>query len=195
MLSIQRFGVLHRDHVVVAGFRIDPVTGRNHAVGGERGDHIVDHLLGREPDQAGALAVDVQLAGRGSQCFAGCRRCATLGMPLNLGGQLLRQSIGSVHVVRFDLNIDRRRQTLVDDAVDQAAGLEVGGELGHLRAKAWPARGACIHSCRCCDLLSGWSAQRPYPSRRWWYRSPRDRDRRRCWRRSCPGLSASPRCE
>ena len=36
------FGILHGQHVVVAALRIDPVARRDHAVGRQRGDDVVD---------------------------------------------------------------------------------------------------------------------------------------------------------
>ena len=54
-------GVLHGEHVVVAGVGIDPIAGRDDAVGGERGDDVVDHVFRREADERGALAIDVEL--------------------------------------------------------------------------------------------------------------------------------------
>lgn len=53
-------GILDRDQVVVAALGIDPVAGRDHAVRRKRGDDVVHHVLGGEPDQAGSLAIDVQ---------------------------------------------------------------------------------------------------------------------------------------
>ena len=52
--------ILDRQHVVVAGLRIDPVAGRDHAVRGERGDDVVDHFLLIQAELAGAGPVDVQ---------------------------------------------------------------------------------------------------------------------------------------
>ena len=53
-------GVLHGEHVVVAGVGVDPVAGRDDAVRGERSDDVVDHILRREPDERRAFAINVQ---------------------------------------------------------------------------------------------------------------------------------------
>ena len=60
----------------------------------------------------------------------------TLGKVRILAASLLGQVVGAVDVHGADLQIDGSGQALVDDAVDQAAGLEVGGELRHLAGEA-----------------------------------------------------------
>ena len=107
-------GVLHGHHVVVAADRVDPVAGSDHAV-----------------DEAGFLAVDAELDA-GVVDVLGNIGGADLREGTNLCGQLLGETIGLVDVVRTDLHIDGRWQALVDDAVNEAAGLEVSGEFGHL---------------------------------------------------------------
>ena len=56
--------VLHREHVVVAVLGIDPVAGSDHAVRGQRGDHVVYRFLRRHPHAPGHFAVDIELNAR-----------------------------------------------------------------------------------------------------------------------------------
>ena len=56
--------ILHGQHVVVAGLRIDPEAGRDHLIGGQRGDDVVDHFALVEAQLAGAHAVDIELQRR-----------------------------------------------------------------------------------------------------------------------------------
>ena len=39
------FGILHGQHVAVAGLRIDPEAGGDHRVGSERRDDVIDYVL------------------------------------------------------------------------------------------------------------------------------------------------------
>src|ERR1017187_6610117 len=57
--------VLHGQHIVIPRFWVDPETGRDHTVGGERGDHVVHHLAMVKAHLAGAHAVHVELQCRG----------------------------------------------------------------------------------------------------------------------------------
>src|ERR1035438_4329400 len=104
-------GVLDSHHVVIAALGIDPVTGGDHAVRSHGGNHVVHHVLGREPDQAGFLAVDVQLNPREVQIL-GDVDAAHVRHYFDLLGETSGQSVGSMHVHRANLNIDRSRQTL-----------------------------------------------------------------------------------
>jgi len=54
-------GVLDSHHVVVAALGIDPVAGGDHAVRCHGSNDVVHHVFSGEPDEAGLLAVDVQL--------------------------------------------------------------------------------------------------------------------------------------
>ena len=51
--------VLNRQHVIVSGLWIDPVTWRHHAIGGHGGDDAVHDRLGRQSLQTRLLPVDV----------------------------------------------------------------------------------------------------------------------------------------
>jgi hypothetical protein len=53
-------GILHGQHIVVAALGIDPVAGRDHAVGGERGDDVVHHFALIQAQLAGAGAIDIE---------------------------------------------------------------------------------------------------------------------------------------
>ena len=50
--------------IVIPGLRIDPITWRDHAVGGQRGNQAVHDFLGAQAQFAGALAINVQFEGR-----------------------------------------------------------------------------------------------------------------------------------
>ena len=124
-------GVLHGEHVVVAGVGIDPVAGRDDAVGGERGDDVVDDIFGREADERGALAIDVELQAGILEVLrdvdiADAREAA------QLLRDVLRLGEGGGLIVGADLNIERRGQALIHDGVDETAGLEVGLDLRHV---------------------------------------------------------------
>ena len=54
------FGILNRQHVVVAVLGIDPVARRDHLVRSERGDHVADHFALIESELAGARAVHIE---------------------------------------------------------------------------------------------------------------------------------------
>ena len=83
------------------------------------------------PTRAGALAIDVELQAGVVEALRDVD-VAHAGHDLDLGRELRGEVIGLVHVLRLDLDVDGRGQALVDDRVDEAAGLVVGGELGHL---------------------------------------------------------------
>ena len=89
--------ILDRHHVVVAALRIDPVAGRDHAVGGHGGNHVVHHVLCGETDQAGLLAVDVQLDSWVVQILRNVD-AAHIGHRFDLLGEILGQRVGSIHV-------------------------------------------------------------------------------------------------
>ena len=117
--------VLHSDHVVVAGFRVDPVAGCNHAVRGERGDDVVHDFLLRQPHHAGSFPVDIQGQTRVIQILRNINFidvCDLTDLVLQIAGDRHRP----FHVVRADLHIDRRGEPLVDHAVHQPAGEEIG---------------------------------------------------------------------
>ena len=58
------FAVLNREHIVLAGPRIDPVARRNHLVTGERRDDVSDNFLLIESQFAGPGAIDVEFQRR-----------------------------------------------------------------------------------------------------------------------------------
>src|ERR1700683_5205411 len=60
-------GVLHRQHVVIAGVWIDPIARRYDTVRCERCDDVVHYILRRKTNQARALTVDVELDARVSK--------------------------------------------------------------------------------------------------------------------------------
>ena len=58
------FGILDAEEVIVAGFVIDPVVGRDHDVRIQRGDDVVDNLFLGESEFGGMHAVDIHADGR-----------------------------------------------------------------------------------------------------------------------------------
>ena len=99
--------VLHGKHVVVAGLGIDPVAGLDHAVGGESGDHVVDHLFRCEPNQAGAFAIDIQLQSRIKKILWDQHATHALAAA-DLFGDVGGHSISAVEIVASHLDIDGR---------------------------------------------------------------------------------------
>ena len=122
----QAVRILNRHHVVVAALRIDPITRCDHAIGGHGGNHILHHILGGEADQAGLLAVDVQRKAWVVNILRNIN-AAHIRHRLDLLGEFLGKRVSSIHVHRADLDVDRRRQTLIDNTIHQAASLEIGG--------------------------------------------------------------------
>ncbi len=56
--------ILHGQKVIVAGFIVHPVIRRDHDVGIQRRDHVIDHVFLRQPQLARMHAVDVHAEGR-----------------------------------------------------------------------------------------------------------------------------------
>ena len=121
-------GILHGQHVVVAGFRIDPETGCDHAVRGQGGDHVVHHLALVQSHFAGAHAIHIELQG-GVVDILRDENVGDAGNRTDLAGELERQVVRPSHVAARNLNVDRRRHAHVQYRVHQAARLEIGRQL------------------------------------------------------------------
>ena len=57
-------GVLHAEEVVVAGLIVHPIIGRDHDVGIQRRDHVVDDVFLRKPEFPGMHPIDIHADGR-----------------------------------------------------------------------------------------------------------------------------------
>jgi hypothetical protein len=110
--------ILDSYHVVVAGLRVDPVAGGDHAIGGHGGNHVLHHVLGGESDQAGLFTVDIQGNSRIVQIL-GDVNAAHIRHRFDLLGEGLGQCVGAMHIHRTDLNINRSWQSLIDHAIHQ----------------------------------------------------------------------------
>ena len=117
--------------------RIYPITGRNHAVGGQRRNQAVHQFLGGQAQFAGAFAVDVDFQGRiihvlRHQNIADARQHARL--LGDLGGDFMRR----LHVHAADLNIQRRRHALIENGIHEAACLKISADLRQFTPKPGP---------------------------------------------------------
>ena len=52
--------VLHGEVVIVAAFAIDPIVGRDHIVGIQRGDDVIDYIFLRQPQFARVYAIHIE---------------------------------------------------------------------------------------------------------------------------------------
>src|SRR5271154_7016220 len=133
------FFVLDGEHVIVSRFRIDPETWRNHAVGSERGDHVVHHFFGRKSRHAGSFAIDIEFESRIVEILRN-QNAADAAQLAHLRGNIARQVVTALQIVGAHLNIDRRGQALIHHRIHQAAGGEIGRDLrqivGELAAHA-----------------------------------------------------------
>ena len=115
-------GVLHGEEVVVAVVRIDPVTGSDHAVGGERGDHVVYHIAGSQPQPRRHLTSHVELQAGIIQVLRN-QHIAHVVHGSQLPGHFAGHGISGMLIVAADLDVDGRRHALIDHRIHQAAGL------------------------------------------------------------------------
>ena len=139
-------GVLHRQHVVISVLGIDPVAGSDHAVRGQRGDHIVDRFLRRHSHAPGHFAIDIELNAGIVEVLRN-KYIADAMKPANFGGDLGRGLVSLLLIVPANLDVNGRRQSEVDDRIYQTSGLEVRGEFGQIVGQFRRAPGACTRSC------------------------------------------------
>ena len=98
------------------------------------------------------FAIDGQLVSRRSRCPAASSTSLTPGSARTLLGNFWRGRVSRLQIRAADLDIDRRRQSQIQNGIHQPAGLKISVSSGSsLRNAAAPA--PCIHSCRSCALL------------------------------------------
>ena len=125
-------GILHGDHIVVAALGVDPIGRRNLPSEVMAVITLSTTVLGREPDQAGLFAVDVERNAGIIQILRNVD-AGHAGHGLDLRGQLLRPARRRLaYPCELILNVDGSGQALIDDAVHQAAGLVVSRQFRHL---------------------------------------------------------------
>ena len=123
--------ILHGQHVIIPGLRVDPVTRGDHSIGSQCGNDIVYHLFLAQPEFTCPQAVNVKME-RGvinvlrDIDFTHARRLA------NFTRQPSGHSIAGFQIRPAHLNINRCRQSLIQDRIYDAPGLEVGGQLGQV---------------------------------------------------------------
>src|SRR5258708_35077621 len=120
---------------MVAASGINPITGCDHSVGNECGDHVVDDLFLLETKEAGALTIYVQ-AQSGIIHILRNQQVIDSANLANLSGEVERRSGGAVQVHAAHLNVNGRGQTQVQDRVDQTARLNVCAEFGQIVPQA-----------------------------------------------------------
>ena len=121
-------GILHRQHVVVAGLGIDPKAGRDHLVRRQRGNHVVHHFALVQAQFAGSHAVHVELQSRVVDILRD-EHVRDPGNGFDLRGKLQRRLIGVLLVAARHLDIDGRRQAQIQDRIHQSSRLEVCAQL------------------------------------------------------------------
>ena len=139
--------VLHAQEIVVAGLIVHPVIRRDHDVGIQRRDHVVDHVFLRKPQFAGVHAIDIHADGRVVHVLRNVD-LAHAGKFANAVRQIQRRIVSQSEIARVDLNVDGRRLPLIEDGVLQRSALEEGA---HIRESGWRSelsRDPCIRSCR-----------------------------------------------
>ncbi len=124
--------VLDRQKVVVARLVIHPVVGRNHSVGVQSGDHVVDDLALIESKLGRMDAVDVQTQRR-TVHILGNVDVADARQPPDAARKILRHAIGLFQIATGDLQIDGRRHAHIQDGVHHGAALEKRADVGILR--------------------------------------------------------------
>ena len=105
-------------------FGVNPVAGRDHAVGSQRRNHAIHNVLFRQPKKRRLLPVHIQLQPRITNILRN-QYVAYQSQAPHLGSNLLRDSITLPQVHRADANIERRRLALVHHRVHQSAGLKI----------------------------------------------------------------------
>src|SRR6185437_7585898 len=126
-----------------------PVAGRDHAVGGERGDDVVNDLALIEPQLRGALAVHIELE-RGVVQVLRDVYVADAAQAADLPGQGPRHLAVLAEVGAGDLDVNGRGQALVQDGVHHGSGLKKPAQFRQLGLQG----GAhAVHVARAADLV------------------------------------------
>ncbi len=147
-----RFGILHGEHVVVAGFRIDPVTWCDHSVGTERGDYVIHHFFWAEAQHAGAFAIDIELQAGIIHILRDQERRSLLAkLSLSARASLpdrnrWRDRWCSLEYQTARADPDSRSNPLIRQPGNMCS-------LAADPARVFAARDSCIRSCRFCGLL------------------------------------------
>src|SRR5438270_13807971 len=127
------FGILHGEQVGIAAPGINPIIRCDHAVGSERGDDVVDDFFLGEAKEAGFFTIDVEFEGGVVDVLGNENVVDVFDLAYGLG-KLGGGVVDTAEIVAADLNVDGRGKAEIDDRVHQAAGLEIGAELGELFA-------------------------------------------------------------
>ena len=129
--------ILHREHVVIPILRIDPVAGSDHAVRGQRRDHVVDGFLGRHSHASSHFAVDVELNAGIVEVLRN-EHVAHATEPAHLASDLGRSLVGLFLIVAADLDVDGSRQSEIDDRIHQSSRLKVGRKFRQIISQFCP---------------------------------------------------------
>ena len=112
--------ILHGEVIVVAALAIDPIIGRDHVVGIERGDDVVHYIFLRQPQLARMYAVHVEPQ-RG---VVHVLRNVDLADAMHLAktsGQILRDAINLIQIGAADLHVDWRGHSHVQNGIHHRA--------------------------------------------------------------------------
>ncbi len=114
---------------------------------------LSDHFLLVQAELTPRGSVDVQLQRRKIEVLRN-KDVADPGNSRILPASSSGRPVTVLHIGTRNLHVDGRGHPKIQDRIHQAAGLEIGGHLGHLGETAWR-RGPCTHSCRFRGLPSG----------------------------------------
>ncbi len=122
-------GILHAQEVVVAGLIVHPIIGRDHDVGIQGRDDVVDHVFLRKPQLAGVHAIDVHPDGRIVHVLRNVD-LADAGKLADAASQVLRGGVGEFEIASVDLDVDGSGLPLIEDRVLHGSALK---ERAHVR--------------------------------------------------------------
>ncbi len=126
------FVVLDGKVVIVPAFVVDPVIGRDHVIGVQRGDHIIHDVFLRKTQFARVYPVDIQ-PDAGIVHILRDVDFAHVAQRPDAGSQVLRKSEVPLQVRAADLHVDRRGHARVDDRVHHRTALEERTHVRQLR--------------------------------------------------------------
>src|SRR6266704_3799831 len=126
------FGILSGQKIIVTGGGIDPITGRNHLVGGQSRDDVLYDFSLIETQLAGMSAIDVELKSRIVEILR--REYVTHSRQApDLAGESLSDGVISIQIRSADLDIDRSRQSHVQNRIHEPTGLQVRAQVRQVR--------------------------------------------------------------
>ncbi len=147
--SLAMLEKLDGEVIVVSALAIDPIVGRDHVIGIERGDDIIDHIFLRKAQLAGMHAIDVEPQGWVIHVLRNIDLANAMDLP-KASRQVLRHAVNLMQVWAADLHVDRSRHAHVEDGIDHRAAAEE-------RADLWKLRSHCllhtIHVFETADLV------------------------------------------